>query len=246
MAALDRQAMFDFANREVGKFHESRLDRLRTLSLDEVLRTKNPYLFRAKGIEVPSELIQSILNAFLSSSEEELFGKFLEELAIFVSEQTAGGRKSSAQGIDLEFDRDSVRYLVAVKSGPNWGNSSQYRRLEQDFKNAMAVQRQSHRDIHIRAVLGSCYGRSPTKDTGVYTRIVGQNFWHFLSGDERLYLDIIEPIGHRAKDHDLDFVTRKDIIAINLAGEFAQRFCPGGGPIDWVKLVSFNSGNLRV
>ena len=28
-------------------------------------------------------------------------------------------------GIDLEFDKDGVRYIVTIKSGPNWGNSSQ-------------------------------------------------------------------------------------------------------------------------
>lgn len=244
MPPLDRQAICDFANREIVKFHESRLERLRQLSLDEVLLKKNPYLFRAKGFEFPSTLVHAILDAFLSSSEEEIFGRFLEELAVFVAEQTSGGKKSSAQGVDLEFDRDGVRYIVAVKSGPNWGNSSQYRRLEQDFKNAITLQKQSQRTIHVQAILGSCYGRARTKDTGVYIRLVGQSFWHFLSGDEDLYLDIIEPIGYQAKEHNLDFGRRRDIIAAQLTSEFAARFCTDTCCIDWSSLVAFNSGNL--
>lgn len=245
MNALERQAMCDFANREIVKFHESRLARLRRISLDEILRKKNPYLFRAKNLADASELVSVILDAFLSSSEEELFGSFLEELAIFVSEQTCGGRKSSAAGIDLEFDRDGIRYLVAIKSGPNWGNSSQYRRLESDFKAATIVQRQSHRAVHIRAVLGICYGRLPTKDTGVYTRIAGQNFWHFLSGDEDLYIEIIEPIGYEAKRHNEDFEAPRCAIKNRLVSEFVARFCTPDYFIDWPKLVAFNSGNLK-
>ena len=37
-----------------------------------------------------------------------------------------------------------VRYLVAIKSGPNWGNSSQYQSLRANFKRAVIVQNQAH------------------------------------------------------------------------------------------------------
>jgi len=46
------------------------------------------------------------------------------------------GRKSAVQGIDLEFDNEGVRYIVAIKSGPNWGNSSQIAKMRSDFKTA--------------------------------------------------------------------------------------------------------------
>ena len=156
MAEMDRQVLCDFVNTEIVKFHQARLASLQRLKLDVVLKKKNPYLFKAKNISVASELISAIMDAFLSSSEEEMFGAFLEELAIFVSEKTHSGRKSTATGLDLEFDRDGTRFLVAIKSSTNWGNSSQYAKLEDNFKKAVQVQRQSHRIAHVQPVLGMC------------------------------------------------------------------------------------------
>jgi len=86
----------DFANQEIVKFHEARLQSLDKMSLDKILRRKNPYLFRAKNLVTASELVSAILGAYLSSSEEECFGQFLESLAIYVSGLACGGRKSIA------------------------------------------------------------------------------------------------------------------------------------------------------
>ena len=57
------------------------------LDLKTILRKKNPYLFKAKNINLASDLIREILDAFLYSSEEKLFGDFLEDLATFISKQ---------------------------------------------------------------------------------------------------------------------------------------------------------------
>ncbi len=218
---------------------------LASLSLTDVLKKKNPYLFRAKHLDTASELITSIMDAFLSSSEEKLFGDFLEDLAIFVSEQCYHGTKSSAEGLDLEFDRDGIRYLVSVKSGPNWGNSSQYRALNEAFKRAIAVQRQRRTGIHLQAVLGICYGKTRTTDNGLYLKYTGQAFWHFLSGDRDLYLEIIEPIGYEARRHNEDFAEKRSALINRFTLEFIQGYCDEQGNVDWAKLVRFNSGNME-
>src|SRR3970282_203554 len=101
MKPLDNEALMQFANREIEAFHEARLARVENVKLTDVLKRKNPYLFRAKNILTAGELIRAILDAFLSSSEEELFGRlFLESLAIYIATKTVDGRKSSAEGID--------------------------------------------------------------------------------------------------------------------------------------------------
>ena len=246
MAELDRQMLCDFVNTEIVKFHQARLASLAKMKLDAVLRKKNPYLFKAKNIGLASDLVAALMNAFLSSSEEEMFGSFLEELAIFVSEKADSGRKSTATGLDLEFDRDSTRFLVAIKSGTNWGNSSQYARLEENFKKAVQVQRQSHRIAHVQPVLGMCYGKSPAFiDTGTYWKMSGQRFWHFLSNDQDLFIDIIEPIGYEAKRHNDDFEESRAAIQNRLTSEFLSQFCNEDFSIDWPKLVRFNSGNMQ-
>ena len=243
---LDRKALEEFVNAEIVHFHSRRLARLEEIQLSDVLKKKNPYLFRAKDIVTAGQLVSSILDAFLSSSEEKFFGDFLEALAVFVAHQTCAGKKSSAQGIDLEFDRDNTRFLVSIKSGPNWGNSSQQSRLRDDFLRAKRVQGQSHSDLHIQPMLGICYGRIATRDNGLFIKIVGQCFWHFLSGDPDLYIEIIEPIGHEAKKRNADFSRKKGNITNLFTAKFIAGFCRADGSIDWPKVVAFNSGNLNI
>ena len=107
----------------IGDFHKSRLENLQKLKLHEILKRKNPYLFKAKNILIAGELVKTLLDAYLSSQEETIFGTFLERLAIYVNGKIYDGKKSSGTGIDLEFDKEGKHYIVAIKSGPNWGNS---------------------------------------------------------------------------------------------------------------------------
>lgn len=233
----------DFVNKNISIFHQSKLSSLQSINLKGVLKKKNPYLFKAKNITVAADLVSGILDAFLSSSEEELFGNFLEELAIFISSKTCNGRKSAATGIDFEFENDGKHYLVSVKSGPNWGNKSQQDKQEHDFKTAVRVLKQSRRTLNVEPVLGICYGKVRTTHLRGYLKVVGQNFWYLISEDENLYTDIIEPLGYRAKQHNAKFMKQKSKITNLFTQEFLTDFCDDG-IINWKKLVEFNSGNL--
>lgn len=244
MRTLERELLFQFVNENIDTFHESRLQILERIDLKKVLKNKNPYLFAVKNLQNPDDLIRSMLDALLSSSEEKVFGDFLEALAIFVSEQTCSGRKSSAAGIDLEFDDDGVRYLVAIKSGPNWGNSDQYKSLRENFRRARIVQNQAHSGLNIQPVLGMCYGKRRDSDTGLYLTRTGQSFWNFISGDLNLYSEIIEPLRYRAEFHNERFIQGRLALHQILVQEFVTDFCFSDGRIDWDKLVRFNSGNL--
>ncbi|MDY0019169.1 MAG: PmeII family type II restriction endonuclease, partial [Anaerolineae bacterium] len=189
--------------------------------------------------------IKSLLEAFLSSSEEKLFGDFLEGLAIFVAGKTCNGHKSSTQGVDLEFISNNVHYIVSVKSGTNWGNSSQKGKLADDLRNAVIRVKQSHAGVNVQPVLGICYGKTRTSynKKGGYLQVVGQNFWYLISENKALYTDIIEPIGHRAKEHNEAFDVERGKIVNRFTREFIDRFCDSSGAINWVSLVEFNSGN---
>ena len=89
-------------------FHRNKLQSLGKLRLKQVLLRKNPYLFRAKNLNSAGELVKSLLDAYLSSQEETIFGGFLETLAIFICGRVYGGRESTAEGIDLEFETGSI------------------------------------------------------------------------------------------------------------------------------------------
>ena len=103
-----------FIEAHIPEFHRKRLESLASLKLQKVLRRKNPYLYKAKFVTSAPELVKVILDAHLSSQEEAIFGGFLEELAVFICERVFSGKKSSAEGIDLEFDRDGIRMAHAT------------------------------------------------------------------------------------------------------------------------------------
>lgn len=245
MNQLDLSLVRDYVSQNIVDFHKRKLRSLEELNLEKLL-TKNPYLFRAKNLVTPQELVDDLLSAFLSSSEEKLFGDFLEGLAIFVAEQTSGGHKSTAQGVDLEFMNHNTHYVVSIKSGPNWGNSSQQDKLEQDLKTAVARLKQSRRSLNVQPVLGICYGKTKTTFLRGYMKVVGQNFWFLISENPDLYTDIVEPIGYRAQEHNENFALERKRIVGQLSHEIHGKFYdPRTGLVDWVKLVKFNSENYK-
>ncbi len=240
MSKLNREAVVRYVEQHIDDFHSKRLKRLQQLRLNEILKRKNPYLFRVKNILTAERLVQAILEAYLSSQEETIFGDFLEGLAIYINHIVFGGRKSAAQGIDLEFERDSIKYLVAIKSGPNWGNSRQIAKMKDDFRMAKKILRTSNSRMHIIAVNGCCYGREKVVDKGEYLKLCGQRFWEFISDDENLYTEIIEPLGHEARKRNDLFQEALAKILNQFTFEFSKEFCPNG-LIDWQKLVQFSS-----
>lgn len=244
MRNLNLDEVNKYVNENIVTFHEAKCRTLKETDLSNLLKNKNPYLFRAKNVLTAAELVTLLLEAKLSSSEEKLFGDFLEDLALFVSSKTCGGRKSAATGIDLEFKDESKHYVVSVKSGPNWGNSAQQGKQQQDFQTAISVLKQSRHTIDVQAVLGICYGKTRTSHLRGYLKVTGQNFWYFISGNENLYTDIVEPLGNRARQHNTRFNKEKAKIVNRFTAGVLKAFCTEQGAIDWKKLVEFNSGNL--
>lgn len=243
MSSMDINEVYSFVNENITIFHESRIKKIKELTFKNLIQ-KNPYLFRAKNVITAGELIESELSAFISSSEEKMFGDFLESLAYFVSIKTHGGHKSTAEGLDLEFESDGFYYVISIKSGTNWGNSSQHKQLEASFKKASTRLQQSHIRTNPRLVLGICYGKTKTASMNGYIKMVGQNFWTLISGDKEFYKNIIEPIGYRAKEHNESFLVERANTVNRLTKEFLDTFCdPESGEIRWKDFVAYNSGN---
>ena len=234
----------NYVRENIGSFHETRLKKLDALKLDTILTKKNPYLFKAKNLITAPELVKTILDAYLSSQEEGVFGHFLEGLAIFVNQRAYGGWKSSAEGIDLEFTRDDVRYLVSIKSGPNWGNSSQLKKMKDNFIQAQRILRQTNTGMNVQAVNGCCYGRDSRPNKGAYYKYCGQKFWTFISGDDDLYKEMVKPLGYKAKQKNDTFISSYTKVTNRFTFAFMERFCQDG-VIQWKDLIHFNSAEEK-
>ncbi|MEK6581951.1 MAG: PmeII family type II restriction endonuclease [Nitrospirota bacterium] len=242
MGKIENKDVISYIEKNISTFHGKRLVNLEALKLSKILKKKNPYLFKAKNIHTAQDLVKPLLDAHLSSQEETIFGDFLEGLAIFICEKVYKGRKSSTTGIDLEFDKDEIRYVVSIKSGPSWGNSQAVNKMISNFNAARKTLRTSNSKINIAAVNGCCYGKkkNPYKAKGDYFKYCGQQFWEFISGDENLYTKIIEPLGHKAKERNEEFMVAYAQIINKFTLDFIKDFCIDG-KVDWEKLVKFNS-----
>ena len=231
-----------YVENNISQFHKQRIEKIKTLKLTQVLKKKNPYLFKAKYLMTAEEIIKQLIEAYISSSEETMFGDWLEGLAIYINEKVYNGRKSGIPGIDLEFDDDGVRYIVSIKSGPNWGNSSQIKKMINDFTSAQKTLMTSNSKLNIRCINGCCYGQNKNVNKGSYFKYCGQVFWEFIGGNENIYLDIIEPLGHKAKERNEEYIEQYIQMVNKFTKEFVNMFCDNNGIINWEELVKFNSG----
>jgi len=135
----------------------------------------------------------------------------------------------------------NVIVLVAVKSGPNWGNSGQIANMKSNFIKAKRILKTNNPKVNVQAVNGCCYGKDIRPNKGEYEKLCGQRFWSFISGNEDLYVQIIEPLGHKAKQRNDSFQKLYAQVINKFEREVLKDFIQDD-LIDWPKLVHFNSG----
>ena len=114
--------------------------------------------------------------------------------------------------------------------------------MEAGFTTAKKTLGTSNSQMNIVCVNGCCYGKDHNPDKGSYYKYCGQVFWEFIGGDKNLYTDIIEPLGHRAKNHNENYTEKYSQLINRFTKEFIESFCDDSGKIKWNELVKFNSG----
>lgn len=243
MNHLNMAEVDQFIDEEMAEFNASRLNKVQTLNLTNLTK-KNPYLFRAKDFQTAADLVIDMMAAFISSSDEKFFGDFLENVAAFVAGQTLNAFKPGTRGVDLQYTEDGVVYVVSVKSGTNWGNSSQHTQLARDLQTAANVIRQSRLSRNVETVLGICYGKTRTmRHEQGYIKIVGQNFWAMITGQRDFYRYIMDRVGYTADRFSPIYEPARQEKTNELIVDFEDRYCDDGGVIDWDRLIRDNSEN---
>lgn len=221
------------------RFYQSLTAGLDGIDIKKILRRKDPYLYRAKGVNSASQLVAGILSAYISSSEETIFGNvFFEPLALAVS----GGQKAVTEGVDITVDKDGAIYSIAVKSGPSVFNADSRKRQEQNFQAAGRRAQQARRAFI--PVVGYGYGKKRIRpgQEKFYRELAGQDFWTWLTGDETFYVKIIRFMGAGPEEYAQRFEDAYDRAENRLIREFTAGFCRDDGSIDWDELIRFNSG----
>lgn len=226
--------------KSLNDFYVRRMQSLGALKLRQVLLRKNPYLYKAIGTESATEIIEEILKAYLSSSDEGIFGDaFFEPIAKAVS----GGVVSPSEGVDVAIETKDRYKAISVKSGPNPFNSSQVKRQSDEFETLR--RRLTKLRKQFDPILGHGYGKKQTPATKakVYRDLSGQRFWEELTGDSEFYQKLITLMEKEdIRKHREEYRTEYQKAVNRYVREFTTDFCEEDGSIDWEKLVEFNSG----
>lgn len=224
----------------LANFYTRRMEKIQEIRLKTILRRKNPYLYKALGTESATEIVERILAAYISSSDETIFGDvFFEPIAKAVS----GGAVSPSEGVDVAIETDSKYLAISIKSGPNIFNSSQKQKQHTQFLSLRSRLLKLKKQFD--PVLAYCYGRRHSDPTSkkLYREIAGQEFWEEITGDSEFYKKLItliekEVVAQKQQEYKAAWEQ-----AVNKhVREFTSDFCRKNGSIDWEKLVEFNSG----
>ncbi len=237
----DEYAITSAIAKALEEFYGTLISKIDDLNIIKIMKRKNPYLYRAKAMQNAAEIVESVLSAYISSSEETIFGNcFFEPLAIAAS----GGNKALAEGIDIMMHEENTIYAVAVKSGTSVFNADSKKRQEQNFTAASKLAQQAK--AHYDPIIGYAYGKK--KDTGkgkpkMYRELAGKQFWAELTGDEEFYIKIIEFMGTMPEEYVAAYKESYNKASNRLVRQFSNQFCKEDGSIDWETLVEFNSGD---
>lgn len=220
------------------EFYKRRLSVLQKLQLKKILSRKNPYLFRALATEKASEIVEQILAAYVSSSDETIFGDaFFESVARAASD----AKVSDARGVDFIIEKTDRYTAVSLKSGPNIFSASQKRRQNDEFNELRSRLLKLHKRFD--PLLAHAYGRRNADPTAkwIYRERSGQAFWAEITGDSDFYLKLIRLMKGIPAKHKKAHAEEWGAAVNRFTVEFARDFCLSDGRIDWEKLVKFVS-----
>lgn len=239
--SYNEQTVVDAIAKALDRYYTSLIEKVDDLNIRKIMKRKNPYLFRAKAVNGAAQIVDAILAAFISSSEETVFGnEFFEPIAIAAVQ----GQKALAEGVDIMVERDDTIYAIAVKSGTSVFNADSRKKQEQNFMAASKLAQQTRK--RFVPIVGYGYGKKKASNKGrpkFYEELAGKDFWAELTGDDGFYIKLIRLMERLPEKYVEDFNTSYQKAANRLVREFTVEFCFEDGSIDWEKLVEFNSGD---
>jgi len=186
----------------------------------------NPFLFKylanfLKGDDKARSIAEAlVLPRVLGSSISTSFGMKIQKLISELFE----GFGSTTPGIDIEFIDaiDGRKKYCQIKSGPNTINFDDVTTIFNHFTGTINLARTNNLNIGINdMVVGVIYGEVSElsshykKINEKYPVIIGQDFWHRLTGKKDFYFDLIDAVGEVALEVDGTKVLAQTIDALS-------------------------------
>lgn len=244
----------NFLREEIGRLldvlYGKRFAAIEKLGLSRLLN-KNPYLYRALGISDSSEFIMQLMVAFVSSSDETIFGNdFLEPLAIFAAKNSSSSEEGprcvtvgAGAGQDIAIETATSYLAISVKSSKNIFNSQSTKGQNSEFTALQARLKKLNKAF--RPIIGYGYGRKLVRKASHVEKLAGQVFWCLLTGEPDFYLRISTAMETFAGQHGQAYKVVFEKKHQQLLREFMLDYVDTEGTILWNKVVAFNSAEVK-
>lgn len=244
----------ELLTQEVGRLltilYNKRFAALGKLNLGRLLN-KNPYLYRALGFSDSSEFMMQLMVAFISSSDETIFGNdFLEPLAVFAARHANEHGEiqrtvtvGAGAGQDIAIETATSYLAISVKSGKNIFNSQSTKGQSAEF--TALTSRLKKLNKSIRPIIGYGYGRKLQRKASQDEKLAGQSFWGMLTGELDFYLRLSAAMESFAGEHGASYKTAFELKHQQLLREFMIGYVDEAGHILWCKVVAFNSAAVK-
>ncbi|WP_405295131.1 PmeII family type II restriction endonuclease [Algibacter sp. Ld11] len=182
----------------------------------------NPFLYKylanfLTGNDDPESIAKAlVLPRILGTSINTSFGMKIQNLISSLFE----GLGSTTQGIDIEFIDaiDNRKKYCQLKAGPNTINRDDVTTVVNHFNGVRNLARTNNLNVGINdMIVGVVYGEhkelsSHYKNINIkYPVIIGQDFWHRLTGQENFYFELIDAVGEVALEVDATKVVSETI-----------------------------------
>ena len=209
----------EYVENNIAGFHSARIEKLKSINLKDLLSRKNPYMFRAKNIVTAGQMVESLASAYMSSAEESIFGNWMEGIANVVAEKVYAGYKSAS-----------------------WSNSTSMKKQKEQFVKAVRIFNTSRKTVPTKCIEGCCYGNDNKGYTdSTHEKYCGEKFWTLISGEPTLFVDIVEPLGFKAKEKNDEYYAEYGRMINKFTQEFIAEYCDNDGNINWDKIVRLNA-----
>ncbi len=230
-------------SKHLSKFREKASHSLRSMDLDKMLRSKNPFLQTAMEPTTICEFIDRMVDPRFESSAETQMGKILEEIVQFCYQYSRKSQRgttvqtSPAPGSDISIETAKSNTQIAVKSGTRVFNSqSKSAQLDQFRKIKSRLNKTSKRSFF---VIAYCYGsKKPSKDTSVYRELVGAEMWEDATLEKHFHLRLLQAFAKCSRGWAGELRMEVKKTKNRLVKEFSQKYVLRNGKINWEKLYA--------
>ncbi len=212
-----------FFKNVIGKNHIKNTKKLVKLKEFKV----NPFLITylanyLTGNNKPESMAKALIYPrVLGTSINTSFGTKIQEFCHEVLE----GFASTTSGIDIEFidSIDNRKKYCQIKAGPDTINKDDVETIVGHFKGVKNLARTNGLKLQYDdLIVGVLYGNKGQLNANYkkidrehqYPVIVGQDFWHRLTGDEKFYVDLINAFGQVAIEADSTKLLKDTINAL--------------------------------